>query len=257
MRSQPDYIDQLKALPPGLRDAWLYGRWDVFAGQFFEEWRDDPDHYRDRVRTHVIDPFDIPDDWPVYRSYDFGYNRPFSCGWWAVDRDGVIYRIAALYGCTGTPNEGVRWDPHRQFTEIARFEQEHPALRGKRIQGVADPSIWDASRGESVYETACKHGIYFVPGSNSRVNGWMQVHYRLAFDSAGYPMMYVFNTCRDTVRTMPLLRFSDSRPEDLDTEGEDHIADEIRYFCMSRPVRPPAVKRQSAPAGDDPLELMG
>ena len=256
MEAHPDYIDQLAALPPALRDAWLYGKWDVFAGQFFEEWRDDPDHYRDRILTHVIEPFDVPSDWNVYRSYDFGYNRPFSCGWWAVDRDGVIYRIAELYGCTGVPNEGLKWDPHKQFAEIARIEREHPYLAGRRIQGVADPAIWDASRGESVYDAACRHGVYFTPGTNSRINGWMQMHYRLAFDSAGYPMMYVFNTCRDTLRTLPLLRFSDRMPEDLDTDGEDHIADEMRYFCMSRPIAPPAVKEPPRKPVDDPLDLL-
>ena len=79
MESQPDYIKQLEALPPKLRDAWLYGSWDVYEGQFFEEFADKPNHYEDRQWTHVIEPFEVPSDWKIYRSFDWGYNHPFSC----------------------------------------------------------------------------------------------------------------------------------------------------------------------------------
>jgi hypothetical protein len=105
---------------------------------------------------------------------------------------------------------------------------------------VADPSIWDASRGESVEESARKHGIYFTPGDNERIAGWMQVHYRLAFDDNGFPMMYVFENCKAFIRTIPALQYDDHKIEDLDTDGEDHVADEVRYFCMSRPIKPRA-----------------
>ena len=91
MRAQPDYIKQLEALPPKLREAWLDGSWDVHMGQFFEDFYDRAEHYADRRWTHVIEPFEIPEDWRIYRSFDWGYNRPFSCGWWAVDFDGVAW----------------------------------------------------------------------------------------------------------------------------------------------------------------------
>lgn len=169
LRAQPDYLEQLRALPKRLRQAWLDGRWDIFQGQVFQEFTDDPAHYHDQRFTHVIAPFDIPWEWRVYRSYDFGYAKPFSVGWWAVDFDGVIYRILELYGCTATPDEGVLWTPDRQFAEIRRIEQEHPYLRGREIFGVADPAIWDTSRGESIYETALKYQIYFTRGDNRRL----------------------------------------------------------------------------------------
>ena len=257
MQADPDYLRRLKSLPPKLRQAWLYGRWDVFEGQFFEDFRPSPDLELARQRgvsepqeelqrqgrfTHVIAPFDLAAGdrrgWTVFRSYDFGYGRPFSCAWWAVDYDGVLYRILELYGGTETPNEGLRWSPEKQFQTIARLEKEHPWLRGRTIGGVADPSIWDGSRGESVAETAARWGLSFVPGENRRIPGWMQCHYRLQFDERGYPRMYVFDTCRAFLRTVPLLRFSRTVPEDLDTTGEDHVADEWRYACMSRPVTP-------------------
>jgi hypothetical protein len=66
----------------------------------------------------------------------------------------------------------------------------------------------------------------------------MQCHYRLAFDENGFPMFYVFNNCKHFIRTLPLLQYDEHKPEDLDTEGEDHIADEWRYMLMSRPIKP-------------------
>jgi hypothetical protein len=238
MESQPDYIKQLEALPPKLKEAWLYGRWDIFEGMFFEEFADRPEHYKDRVYTHVIDPFEIPDGWQIYRSFDWGYNKPFSCGWWAIDYDGVAYRILELYGCTKTPNEGVKWTPPKVFDEIHRIEVEHRWLKGKKIIGIADPAIWDAETGESIADVAGKHGVYFQPGDNKRLPGWMQMHYRMAFDENGYPMMYIFSNCKAFIRTIPLLLYDEHKVEDLDTDGEDHVADEVRYFCMSRPIAP-------------------
>ena len=238
MEMQPDYIKQLEALPPKIREAWLNGSWDVYMGQFFEDFYNFPDHYADRVGTHVIDPFEIPDGWKIYRSFDWGYNKPFSCGWWAVDYDGVAYRILELYGCDKTPNEGVKWTPPKVFAEIHRIETEHRWLAGKKIIGIADPAIWDAETGESIADVAAKHQVFFTPGDNKRIPGWMQVHYRLAFDDNGFPMMYVFSNCKAFIRTIPLLQYDEHKPEDLDTDGEDHVADEVRYFCMSRPIKP-------------------
>ena len=255
MDTQPDYLRELENLPPTLRAAWKDGRWDVYEGQFFEEFRDDPEHYQDRRWTHVIEPFEIPDGWTICRSYDFGYGKPFSCAWWAVDYDGTIYRIMELYGCTRTPNEGVKWTPDKQFEEIHKTEMQHPWLKGKNIIGVADPAIWDASRGESVADTAARYGVFFTPGDNERIAGWMQCHYRLQFDEDGYPRMYVFNTCRAFIRTIPTLIYDEHRAEDLDTKMEDHVADEWRYFCMSRPIKPiRAVKEPRILF--DPLDMM-
>lgn len=255
MESQPEYMRSLEKLPPKIREAWLYGRWDVYEGQFFEEFRLEPDRAKcaeagitveeamEQGRwTHVIKPLDLNAGnrrgWQIYRSYDFGYAKPFSCAWWAIDYDGTIYRILELYGCTDTPNEGVKWTPDRQFEEIARTEQQHPWLRGRNIQGVADPAIWDASRGESIAETAARYGVYFTPGDHERIAGWMQCHYRLQFDENGYSRCYIFEGCDGFIRTIPLLMYDAHKVEDLDSTMEDHIADEWRYMCMSRPVKP-------------------
>ena len=238
MQSQPDYVKQLEILPPKLRKAWRDGDWNIFEGQFFEEFKDDPEHYKDRRFTHVIDPFDIPRSWTVHRSFDWGYAKPFSMGWWAVDYDGTAYRILEYYGCNGIPDEGLKYDPDRVFRECAAIERQHPLLAGRQITGVADPALWKAETGESFADAAARHGIFFQQADNSRITGWMQCHYRLAFDENGYPRMYVFNTCRDFIRTIPLLCYDEHKVEDIDTKQEDHIADEWRYFMMTRPILP-------------------
>lgn len=256
MAAQPDYIRQLESLPPHLKKAWLEGDWNIFEGQFFEEFRASPDPrrcaeagitveeaLRDGRFTHVIPALDLNvgdrRSWRILRSYDFGYHRPFSMAWWALDHDGVLYRILELYGCTATPNEGMRLTPEEQFRKVREVERDHPWLRGRKIEeSIADPAIWDSSRGESIADTAARFGIYFYPGDHKRIPGWMQVRYRLQFDEAGYPRMYFFDNCKAAIRTLPTLQYSPHAPEDLDSDGEDHAADEIRYLCMSKPVSP-------------------
>ena len=273
MASQPDYIKQLEALPPKLKEAWLHGRWDIFEGQFFEDFRTTPDiqkcieagiteeeALKQHRWTHVIEPFDLNKGdcrgWNIMRSYDFGYNKPFSLGYWAVDYEGVLYRIMEMYGCTQTPDEGVKWSPDEQFKRISDFERQHPWLKDRKIvDSVADPAIWDCSRGVSIAETAEKYGIYFSPGDNQRIPGWMQVHYRLQFDQNGYARMYVFNNCKAFIRTMPLMMYSETHPEDLDTKLEDHCPDEVRYMCMSRPISP-IIPVEHKPIISDPLNQL-
>jgi PBSX family phage terminase large subunit len=252
MESQPDYIKQLEALPPKLRKAWLEGDWDIFDGQFFEEFADRPDHYEDRRWTHVIKPFEIPSDWTIYRGFDWGYNRPSSVGWFAVDHDNVIYHILELYTVTKTPNEGLKWTPAQLFSEVHKIETEHPWLKGRKIIGVADPAIWDGETGESIADTAAKHQVFFSKGDHKRIPGWMQCHYRLAFDENGCPMFYVFTNCKNFIRTIPLLQYDDHKVEDLDTDGEDHAADMWRYVLMSRVISP-RVNAEKDPYYDSPL----
>ena len=266
MEAQPEYVEQLRALPEKLRRAWLEGDWDVFEGQFFEDLRLQPDAAgcaglgiepeeaaRRGIFTHVIPAFALPVGWKLYRSFDWGYSRPFSCAWWAVDFDGRLYRILELYGGTKNPNEGVKWAPDRVFREIRRTEEEHPWLRGRQIEGVADPAIWDASGGESIAETAERYRVWFNPGDHKRIPGWMQCHYRLQFDDNGIPMLYVFDTCRAFLRTVPQLTYDPNRPEDLDTSQEDHAADEWRYMCMARPIAPRAEAPRPGISWGNPL----
>ena len=268
MATNPDYKRQLEALPPTLRAAWLEGDWNIFEGQFFEEFLEEPPETvaqecglnveelkQQRRWTHVIEPFDIPKQWTVFRSFDWGYSKPFSCAWWAVDFEGCMYRILELYGCTQTPNEGVKWEPNKVFDKIHEVETTHPWLAGRNIGGVADPAIWDSSTGVSIEEVAAKRGVYFSKADNARIPGWMQMHYRMAFDENGYPMLYVFSNCKAFIRTIPLLVYDDVKVEDLDTDMEDHVADESRYACMSRPISP-RIPPEEEKIEDDPLNMV-
>lgn len=255
MRNDPDYVASLAAMSPKERDALLYGSWDMFDGQVFVEWRDDPEHYRDRRWTHVIEPFVVPKGFEIYRSMDWGYSKPFSVGWYAVDYDGRIYRIRELYGCTGTPDTGVKWQSHDLARKIRQIEQEDPNLKGRKIYGVADPAIFSKSNGPSIAEDMAQYQIYFSPGNHDRIQGKMQCHYRFAFDDEGYPMFYVFNNCVNFIRTIPSLVYSETDVEDVDTKQEDHIYDEFRYLMMERPisVRKDVLTRSFH--GDDPLDI--
>ena len=203
----------------------------------FSEWRNNPDHYVDRIGTHVIAPFRIPDHWRIYRSFDWGYSKPFSVGWWAVDQEGVAFRIKEWYGCRpDRPDTGLEMAPSDVFAEVAKHEREDPLLRGKRITGVADPAIWNRQTGESVAEIAERFGVYFEKGDNERLAGWAQLHERLKFNHEGKARMYIFSTCPQFIRTVPALIYDAHKVEDVDSTLEDHIADETRYFCMANPV---------------------
>ena len=252
LENDPNYLTRLATLPEADKKALLYGDWNSYAGQVFEEWRDNPEHYDDRRWTHVIQPFEPPKHWTIYRSFDFGYAKPFSCAWSAIDGDGRIYRILELYGCTGEPDVGVKWSPEEIFKTIAETEHTHEWLKGKHIHGVADPAIWDKSHGISIAEHGERHGIYFEKGKNDRLNGKMQVHYRMRFDDEGIPMMYVFSNCKAFIRTIPTLIYDTNKVEDVDTKLEDHCYDEFRYLCMENPMKPVPIQERK-PAVYDPL----
>ena len=252
--NDPNYLANLGMMPEAERDALLYGSWDSFDGQVFREWKNDPAQYDSQTFTHVINPFRIPKEWKIYRAYDFGYAKPFSCAWYAIDHDGCVYRIRELYGCTGTPNVGVQWTVQRQCKEMKLIEDEDQNLKGRKIIGIADPSIFDESRGESIARQFDREGIYWTGGDNKRIPGKMQYHYRLAFDEDGRSMLYTFNTCKHFIRTMPSLVYSETNVEDIDTTQEDHIYDECRYLLMEHPINPRKNVLQAIPL-DDPLDL--
>ena len=177
-------------------------------------------------------------------------------GWYAADAEGRLYRIREYYGCTGQPNTGLRIDPAEQARRIREIETTDPLLKGRRIDGVADPSIFDESRGESIAAMMERspHFLYWYPGDNTRLAGKMQLHYRLAFESDGRPMLQVFRTCKHFIRTIPNLVYDESNVEDVNTAQEDHIYDECRYVLMENPISPRR-HAAAAPRPDDPLEL--
>ena len=123
----------------------------------------------------------------------------------------------------------------------------------KKINRVGDPAIWSTQGGESIGSLFERERIYFEKGVNDRLNGKMQVHHRLAFDENGWPMLYIFDTCKHLIRTLPGLVYSETDPEDVDTDGEDHAYDELRYMCMRYVISAP-LKKPEKPKPYDPLD---
>jgi hypothetical protein len=109
------------------------------------------------------------------------------------------------------------------------------------MRGYADPAIFSQDGGPSIAERMRRavRGAW-LPADNKRVaragalGGWDQVRARLKGDEAG-PGLLIFSTCVDLIRTLPAAQHDTDRPEDMDTEGEDHALDTLRYGCMSRP----------------------
>lgn len=251
-----DYIFQLESKPAALRDALLYGNWDAFEGQVFVEWTNDPKHYEDRRWTHVIKPFHIPENWPRYMSFDFGYTKPSSVGWWAIGPRGEAYRYREWYICEkGRANIGLKLTARQIADGIIERERDDEAANNIVVDRIADPAIFDQSRGDSIAQqmepTGGHPGVYFRKGDNTRLAGKNQMHERLRFDEDGIPMMYVFDTCTDFIRTIPTLPYSLTKPEDVDSDAEDHAYDECRYFLMARPVPmrhiAPVARKQFSP----------
>jgi hypothetical protein len=247
-----DYVANLFQVgSENLVRAWLEGDWSVIEGAFFDCW----DHNR-----HVIRPFVIPTEWGRFRSMDWGFARPFSVGWWAIVGDdyshenglvlprGAMVRYREWYGAK-SPNVGLRLDAEEVAEGIKLRE------KGDRIlDGVIDPATFAQDGGPSIAERIAGKEVYFMRADNKRVpqagalGGWDQMRARMKGDGDGRAMIYCFSTCTDSIRTIPVLQHDPTRPEDLDTDGEDHAADEWRYACMSRPylaaVASPPEKRR-------------
>lgn len=258
-----DYVAQLFQVGSDqLVQAWLNGDWSIIEGAFFDCW--------DTAR-HVVRPFAIPDDWTRFRSGDWGSAKPFSFGWWAVVGDsfttpdgqtlprGCLVRYREWYGMQpGKPNTGLKMHAEKVGEHLALLETSDPKLVG----GVLDPAAFSEDGGPSIAERINaelikKKLVPFRPADNKRVpqrgamGGWDQMRGRLIGDDDGLPMLALFTTCTDSIRTVPALQHDALRPEDLDSDMEDHAADDIRYACMSRPwVR-------KAPSTDKPKNATG
>lgn len=254
LKNDDSYLTRLASMPEAEKNALLYGDWDTFSGQVFTEWRNDSEHYRDRINTHVIAPFHVPKEWPIWCAMDWGYSRPFAIGWFAVDQDRRLYHIREYYGCTGTPNEGVKMEPTAVAREMKRIEAEDPNLKGRSIFRVGDPAIWGTQGTESIGALFERERVYFEKGDNARIDGKMQLHNRFAFDENGVPMLYIFDTCKNFIRTVPNLVYDEKDVEDVNTEQEDHIYDMTRYVCMENPIAA-RVNKPPKLVSYDPLDI--
>ena len=260
LQGDPGYRSRLYLVGSAqLVKAWLEGDWTAVEGAFFAEWSNE---------QHVIAPFAIPEHWLRFRSGDWGSYSPFSIGWWAVVTEdfrlpdgrilprGAIVRYREWYGAVGG-----KLTAEQVGKGIATRERDD---RGKLSYGVLDPSAFSEDGGPSIAERINDELLKarlaaFIRADNARVTrqtgdkekagpmgGWDQMRSRLVGTakrlddgsinwSTGRPALYVFSTCKDFVRTVPVLQHDRSRAEDLDTDAEDHAADDGRYACLSRP----------------------
>lgn len=257
MRADPGYIDRLHMVgSKELVKAWLQGDWSAVEGAFFDDWD---------MKRHVLRPFNIPEYWLRFRSGDWGTARPFSIGWWCVvgedtiadDRllpRGAMIRYREWYGCReGKPNAGLKMTAAEVARKVAELEA------GESVAyGVLDDACFANTGGPTIAETFAENGVDWQPtGNKQRVSrngvlgGWDLIRARLRGNADGNPMLYVFSSCRDFIRTVPVLQHDHHRPEDLDTEAEDHIADETRYACTSRPWIANSIQQMTVPQPRD------
>jgi len=274
--ADPHYIDRIRAAArnPAELAAWLDGSWDIVAGGMIDDlWQ---------PRHHVVPAFDPPGSWYLDRSFDWGSSKPFSVGWWAesdgtdlILRDGTrrptvrgdLYRFAEWYGWTGRPNEGSRM----LAADIARgiFAREDAmgigvvrskrgAIRVRVRPGPADSSIFGVENAMSIAVDMSAEGCHWIPGdksSGSRKRGWELLRRMLRDAVPGdgpreRPGLFVSELCDQFQRTIPALPRSSRDMDDVDTDAEDHIADEVRYRVLAtRPRAARPGRNGRAPAG--------
>ncbi|MCB1712576.1 MAG: terminase family protein [Candidatus Riesia sp.] len=235
----PEYVERLKQVgSQELVKAWLDGDWNVVLGAYFDEFS---------ITEHVVPPFEIPSHWLRFGAMDWGSSAPFVFQWFAVSDGtgdyppGALIMYRELYGAS-EPNKGLKL-PADEVAKMILSKMDKDET--KYI--VCDPACFKRDGGPSVAERMANAGLMMRPADNTRVAGWDQVRARLrGYDKK--PMLYFFSTCKDIIRTLPALQHDDHRPEDVDTNGDDHSADTLRYGCMSRPwteFMPEAKKRKT------------
>lgn len=222
MKANPEYVETLENLPDDLREAFLHGNWDVFAGQYFRDWRRE---------THVIEPFQIPRSWFKFCSIDWGFNDPCAVYWHAV-HDTRIYTYRELY-----INQTNASDVAKKIVEYSR---------GETIEyTVASPDMWHKrgtayskdgqSRGENIADIFMDNGVWLEKADNERVVGWSRMREYMKMQPDGKPLWIIFSSCTNLIRTLPQLIHHPSRVEDVADNLEDHAAESCRYGLMSRP----------------------
>lgn len=243
LADDPNYEFKLSGMgSAALVKAMRDGDWSAIEGAYFECWSSE---------RHVLSPFTIPEHWLKFQSFDWGSAAPFSCGWWAVASEdhahdgrtipkGALVRYREWYGAKGA-NQGLKLTVAQVAEGIKHREAEKITYR------TADPAIFKEDGGPSIGETFHSHGVSFLRADNARQAGWQQMRDRMIGDEDGRPMLFVFETCTDFIRTVPALMHDEKKPEDLDSDGEDHAADEARYGCMSRPWTKPAPAKPLTP----------
>lgn len=221
----PSYESQLNALPEQLRRAYKEGDWDIFAGQFFTEFRRD---------VHVIEPFLIPNHWEKMIGLDYGFTNPSSVLWLAYDKDfDTYYAYSELYSVGWTFQELARKIKERN-NDLNQLETHR--TDASALECYADPAIWakkdrpNSGADEMLLEY---RDLRLFQANNDRILGANMILKRLKIDSSGNTKLKIFSNCPNLIRTLPELVHDKNKVEDVDTKGEDHSYDSLRYPIMS------------------------
>ena len=210
-----EYEAMLLSLPEVERRRLLEGDWDVAEGAAFSEF--------DRT-VHVVEPFEVPTNWPRIRAADYGFSSPSCVLWAAIDWDSNVWVYRELYkkGLTGEDLGDL----------IIQLEALDPPMQ----ISVLDKSCWSKTGlGPSIAETMMTKGVRWVPSDSNRMAGKIEVHRRLKMDGmTGQPRLRIVSTCTNLIRTLPTLPLSKTNSEDVDTKAEDHAYDALRYMVMMR-----------------------
>lgn len=255
LNAEPNYTAQLSASAkdPMLRKAWIEGSWDIVSGGMFDDLWTPSVHVLPSIQLSKI-----PRRWTIDRAYDDGQSKPFSVGWYAQSNGepmnvngrlvgavrGDLIRVKEWYGWSGVENQGLRMSSR----DIARgiLEREDAwGIKGRVRPGPADTSIWTGSADDpskSVASEMAAVGVEWVQANKapgSRVTGWSVNRDYLRGALPGEdgrredPGLFVTEDCIHFLRTIPVLPRSEKNPDDVNTDAEDHVADEVRYRCRA------------------------
>jgi len=213
------YEANLLSLPEHQRRQLLEGDWDINEGAAFPEFN---------RHIHVVEPFEIPDNWPKFRACDYGYGSYTGVVWIAVapDEQLIVYREMYV-------SKVIATDLADMILDVEQFE--------KIRYGVLDSSLWHkrGDTGPSLAEQMIMRGCRWRPADRSkgsRVAGKNELHRRLQVDEfTEEPRLVFFNTCSNTISQLPSIPLDKKNPEDVDTHAEDHLYDALRYGIMTRP----------------------
>ncbi len=219
----PEYIRSLESLPPKMRDAWLYGRWDIFEGQFFPEF--DP-------ASHVVSPSSIRGNMTYFAAMDYGFDM-LAVLLFGVDTEGNVFVI------------GERCVSGLTLSEAAIRAAE--LCRGYKVEFIsASPDLWNRRQdsGRSGFEImqTVPNMPPMLPADDRRVQGWRVVREYLSPPSPSSPSLRICEECRELIRCLPALLYDRNRAEDASGEPHDvtHAPEALRYGLMSRAHAPAA-----------------
>lgn len=215
------YEGNLLSLPEHQRKQLLDGSWDIIEGAAFSEFNRE---------VHVVKAFPVPQSWRKFRAADYGYSSQAACVWIAISPDGQLIVYRELY---------------TRLLNAAKFGQRVLDMeRGDDglSYGIMDSSVFHnkGDVGVSIAEQMMQVGCFWRPSDRSkgsRKNGKNELHRRLEVNEfSNKPGLVIMDNCVNLIAQLPLLQLSKTDPEDVDTHGEDHLYDALRYGLMSRPA---------------------